>query len=59
MSEDRVLKIGELTDVSIQEQNSPVVVEMPNGHQVTTTGYHFGTDKRGNPVIIIRAGKSK
>lgn len=53
------MKAGELTDITIEEQSSPVVIELPDGKQITTTGYYCGTDKRGGSVIVICAGKQK
>ena len=59
MSGTLYMKAGEIIDAVIEERGSPIVVEMPNGQQITTIGYEHGTDKRGNPVLIIKAGKKK
>jgi len=53
------MKAGDLTDITIEESRVPVVVEMPDGKQVTTTGYYCGSNKRGEPVLVICAGKKK
>jgi hypothetical protein len=53
------MKAGEIVDAAITESNSPLIIEMPNGQQITTSGYSYGTDKRGDPVLIIKAGKLK
>lgn len=53
------MKASELTDITIEEPTSPVVIETPDGKQMTTTGYYCGTDKRGDPVLVICAGKKK
>lgn len=53
------MKAGELVDMAIQFAERPIVIQMPNGHQVTTTGFRVGDDKRGDPVLVIHAGKPK
>lgn len=53
------MKAGELTDATIEESGNPVVIKMPDGTQITTSGYGFGSDKGGNPVLVIYAGKKK
>lgn len=53
------MRAGEIVDAAIAESNRPLIIELPNGQQITTNGYDYGTDKRGNPVLIIKAGKTK
>ena len=51
------MKIGELTDTSIEEPKSPVVIELSNGQRISTNDYYHCSDKAGNPVIVIKAGR--
>ena len=51
------MKANDIIDVAIEYSGRAIIIEMPNGDQVTTTGYAHGSNKKGEPVLIIRAGK--
>ena len=51
------MKCHEITDATIEMGNQSLVVEMPNGVQMVTNDYTFGENKRGEPVLIIKAGR--
>ena len=51
------MKLGELTDTSIQESESHIVIEMPNGTRMSTIDYYHDQNKRGEDIIVIRAGR--
>jgi hypothetical protein len=51
------MKSGEIVDAAIESSHHPLVVELPNGQQLATKGYQFGSNKRGEPVLIIQAGR--
>lgn len=51
------MKSGEITDATIESSDHPMIVELPNGIQMVTTGYLYGHNKRGDPVLIIKAGR--
>lgn len=51
------MKGGELVDVGIQEQNSQVVIELQNGQRIATNRYYHDISKRGEPIIVIQAGR--
>lgn len=51
------MKCNEIIDSVIESANQPLIVEMPNGVQMVTTGYMYGTNKRGEPVLVIKAGR--
>ena len=53
------MKAGEIIDAAIEGSKCPIVIEMPDGKQITSTGYYHSSDKRGDPVIVIIAGKRK
>tara|TARA_R110000822_G_scaffold304928_1_gene430344 strand:+ start:461 stop:628 length:168 start_codon:yes stop_codon:yes gene_type:complete len=52
------MKAGELTDVTITESGASIVVELPNGNKISTTGFYYDTNGRGEPIIVIKC-KSK
>lgn len=51
------MKAGEIIDAAIQENKSDIVIELPNGQRIATTGYYHSDNKRGEPVIVITAGR--
>jgi len=51
------MKIGELTDISICESDSQLVIELPNGQRISTNGYSFGESGNGDGVVILKAGR--
>jgi len=51
------MKAGEIVEVSIEYSDKPIIIEMPNGVQMVTTGYSHGYNKKDEPVLIINAGR--
>lgn len=53
------MKAGNIIDAAIEMSHRPLIIQLPNGQQLTTKDYHYGHDKRGEPVLVIDAGKAK
>ncbi len=53
------MKTEEIIDAILECKNEPIVVELANGQRIPTYGYDFGTNERGDPILIIKAGKKK
>lgn len=53
------MKGKEIVDPVIEATNMAIEVELPNGQRMTTKNYRFDSNKRGEPVLVILAGKSK
>jgi len=51
------MKADKIIDACIEYSGKPVVVELPNGVQMVTTDYSHGYNKKGEPVLIIHAGR--
>jgi hypothetical protein len=51
------MKTNEIVDVVIEYADKPLIVELPNGVQMATVGYTHGTNKKGEPVLIINTGR--
>ena len=51
------MKAEQLTDVTIQEPKSEIVIELPNGQRVATQRYFQDRDKRGGKIIVLKAGR--
>ena len=51
------MKAEQLTDVTIQEPKSEIVIELSNGQRVATHGYFHDRDKRGGEIIVLKAGR--
>jgi hypothetical protein len=51
------MKIGDLVDIAIQDAEKPLVIVTANGVEMVTTGWTYSTNKRGEPVIAIKAGR--
>ena len=51
------MKAEALTDSTLDLPKARIVVELPNGHKATATGFIIREDDRGDPVIIIKAGR--
>lgn len=51
------MKCNDIVDAVMESANLPLIVEMPNGVQMVTTDYEHGENKRGEPVLIIKAGR--
>jgi hypothetical protein len=51
------MKAEQLTDTTIQEPKSEIVIELPNGQRVATQGYFHDRDKRGGEIIVLKAGR--
>lgn len=51
------MKLGELTDVSLELPKAQIVIELPNGQRMATGEYYHDSNKRNEPIIVIKAGK--
>ena len=51
------MKATEIIDSVLECANQSIVVELPNGVRMVTTGYAYGENKRGEPILIIKAGR--
>jgi hypothetical protein len=51
------MKISELTDVSIEEPNVQLLVDMPNGTRVAVLDYYYDIAESGRSIIVLRTGK--
>lgn len=51
------MKLERLTDISIEEPKTQVVIQLPNGQLVSTLDYKFDLSKKGDPIIIIKTGR--
>ena len=54
-----IVKASDIVDAAIEIGNGSIEVEMPNGSRVVTRGYTWGENKRGQPVLVILAGKDR
>ena len=52
------MRVKALTNVVTEIPNVRVVIELQNGKMLTTTGFVVLQDTRGNPTVVIRAGKN-
>ena len=50
------MKAQSLIDACIESAPNPVVVELHTGERVAVTGYRYGENKRGEPVLVLVAG---
>ena len=53
------MKLSEITDATIDEPNSQLVVELPNGQRMATSGYYFDQSESGSWILVVRAGKKQ
>ena len=51
------MKSGEIVDAAIEDPSQEIVIELPNGDKIATTDYIHGSNKRGDPVLIIKCGR--
>lgn len=51
------MKAKNIIDAAIENSNNAMIVEMPNGSQVSITGFRYGSNKRGEPVLVLVAGR--
>jgi len=51
------MRAKELTDDSINLPNAQIVIELPNGQQLATKDYYYGTNKKGESTIVIVTGR--
>lgn len=51
------MKAGELTDTTIAQPKSQIVIELPNGQRIATNDYWHGRNGKGEPIIVIKAGR--
>ena len=52
-----IMKAEQLTDTTIQEPKSEIVVELPNGQRVATQGYFHDCNQHGEEIIVLKAGR--
>ena len=53
------MKLSEITDETIDEPNSQLVIELPNGQRMATSGHYFDQSESGNLILVVRAGKKQ
>jgi len=51
------MKAGEIVDMAIEHSRSSVVIELPDGTQTASIKCDYGLNNKGEPVLIIYAGK--
>ena len=51
------MKAGEIVDSVMEEAPNQIVVQLANGQRLPITSYEHGEDARGNPVLVLVAGK--
>ena len=51
------MKAEALTDSTIELPKSRIVIELPNGQRTAATGFVIRTDRRGEPIIVIKYGR--
>ena len=51
------MKAGDLTDETIQFNDASIVVEMPNGDRVTVRASYNDLNGKGDPIIVLVAGR--
>lgn len=52
------MKAEALTDSTIELPKANVVIELPNGHRTTATGFWVRQDKNGKDIIVIKSGRN-
>jgi len=51
------MKAEKLIDVCISSANCQVVIELGNGHRLSTSDYYYSTNKKGEQIILIKTGR--
>ena len=51
------MKAGSITDATIDEPRSEVVVQLPNGQRMSVLNYYHDRNESGNYILVLAAGK--
>ena len=51
------MKAGGLIDACCEQRAASVVIKLPNGQHLATSDYQYDTNKKGQIVIVIEAGR--
>jgi len=51
------MKSEKIIDALIQEPKSEIVIELSNGQRISSNKYIHSTNKWGDPIIVITAGR--
>ena len=55
--EDKKMKCRDIIDAAIESGSDSLVIELANGQRLSTSDYSYGTNARGENILIIKAGK--
>ena len=51
------MKCSEIIDAAIESAGDSLVIELPNGDRISTKDYRYDHNKRGEPILVIIAGR--
>jgi hypothetical protein len=52
-----VMKAEQLTDTTIQEPKSEIVIELPNGQRLSCQGYYHASNTRNEKITVLKTGR--
>lgn len=51
------MKGEDIVDAAIESGSHPLVIRLPNGNLIGTIDYEYSHNKRGEPILVIVAGR--